>query len=153
MAWPSWEEWERLRKGIGCPMCADIHLEENPHGFLVVELKQSFVRLPRNQYLRGWTIVAFKRHVCELFDLSPQELSEFWQDVASVAQALNKLYSSPKINYAVYGNGCPHIHCHIIVQSYEAAPYLFTEINEQIVHLDPDEYQKIIADMRALLES
>jgi hypothetical protein len=28
MAWTSPDEWNQLKAGVGCPMCADIHLDE-----------------------------------------------------------------------------------------------------------------------------
>lgn len=34
--WPA--DWEQMKTGTGCPMCADMHLLENPHSFLVAEL-------------------------------------------------------------------------------------------------------------------
>lgn len=68
------------------------------------------MRFVRNQYRRGWTILALKRHATELFELDPNELAEFWQEVVRVAHALNDLYRPVKINYAVFGDLCPHIH-------------------------------------------
>ena len=68
MKWMAPEPWRALKQGKACPMCADIHLAENPHSFNVCELSQSFVRLPRNQYMRGWTLVVLKRHAAELFE-------------------------------------------------------------------------------------
>src|ERR1051326_3102240 len=122
MRWLPPAEWEKLKQGIDCPMCGDIHLDENPFSFLVAELRQRLVRLPKNQYLKGWTIIALKRHANEMFELSDQELLGFWQDVAQVARALDQLHSPAKINYGVFGSRCPHLHCHLIVRSYADDP-------------------------------
>jgi diadenosine tetraphosphate (Ap4A) HIT family hydrolase len=92
--WQPPEAWTKLKAGIDCPMCADLHVDENPFSFKVAELRQSFVRLPKNQSMRGWTIVALKRHASELFELGEQELSDFWQDVAQVARALDQIYQT-----------------------------------------------------------
>ncbi len=81
----------------GCAMCADIYLEANPFSFLVAELNRSNVRLARNQFRRGWTIVAHRRHATELFELAPDELAEFWQEVARVARALFTIYRPANI--------------------------------------------------------
>ncbi len=151
MHWLPPEIWEPLKRGEHCPMCADMHLDENPHSYLVAELSQSFVRLPRNQYLRGWTIVACKRHVSELFELQPDELGAFWRDVTQVAQALERLYRPAKLNYGLFGNVCPHLHCHLLVQSYQDDPEKPINMHEQEVLLAAHEYQAMIQELRALL--
>ncbi|HEX5417310.1 MAG TPA: HIT family protein, partial [Chloroflexota bacterium] len=142
------EVWIKLKGGIDCPMCADIHLEENEFSFKVVELRTSYVRLPKNQYLRGWTIVALKRHASELFELSEAELLGFWQDVAQVAKALDRIYRPAKISYGVMGFRCPHLHCHLCVHSYADDPHKPIDMNEQTVLLADDEYAAMIAELR-----
>ena len=123
MKWMAPEAWQALKQGKDCPMCADIHLAENPHSFKVCELSQSIVRLPRNQYMRGWTLVVLKRHAAELFELSPHELHGFWDDVARVAHALERVYAPAKINYLIFGHRCPHVHCHLLAHGYDADPH------------------------------
>ena len=65
-----------------------MYLEENRFSFKVAELQQGIVRLARNQYLPGYTVVIFRRHANELFELSVQELTQFWQDVSRVAKVI-----------------------------------------------------------------
>lgn len=146
--WMPPEKWEPLKAGVGCAMCADIHLPENEFSFLVAERRQTFVRLPRNQFMRGWTTVILKRHACELFELSPQELSEFWQDVSEVARVLQAVYRPVKINYCVFGHLCPHLHCHLLLHSYEDDPHKLIDMNEKTVSLTDGEYQTMIGEMR-----
>ncbi|MFN8491841.1 MAG: HIT family protein [Caldilineaceae bacterium] len=151
--WTPQPAWEALKQGLDCPMCANIHLVENVHSFLVAKLPQSFVRLPKNQYMRGWTLVACKRHVNELFELTDQELAAFWHDVATVAKALDTLYTPAKINYAVFGNLCPHLHCHLLVQTYQDDPHKPLNMHEQEIFLTPAEYQQMIKALRKQLFS
>lgn len=153
MKWKSSGEWERLKSGADCPMCQDISLPENPFSLKVVELRQSFVRLPRNQYMRGWTIVAFKRHACELFELNPKELLEFWQDVSQVAKALDGLYQPVKLNYCVFGHHCPHLHCHLLVHSYDDDPSKPIDMHEKQVLLPETEYVAMIEQLREAIQS
>jgi diadenosine tetraphosphate (Ap4A) HIT family hydrolase len=115
MRWQPPEVWTKLKAGIGCRVCAVVHLDENSVSFKVAKLRRSFARLPKNQYLRGWTVVALKRHASELFELDDRELGEFWQDVARVARALDQIYRPAKISYGVMGFQCPHLHCHLRV--------------------------------------
>jgi diadenosine tetraphosphate (Ap4A) HIT family hydrolase len=146
-AWKSPHEWDKLRQGIDCSLCTDMHLDENPFSFKIIELQQSIVRLPKNQYMRGWTIVIFKRHANELFELSQQELLEYWQNIARVAKALDKIYQPVKINYCIFGHHNPHIHCHLLLHSYNDDPNKPIHMHEQEVYLSHDEYQEMIRQL------
>jgi diadenosine tetraphosphate (Ap4A) HIT family hydrolase len=148
MKWISPKKWKRLKRGINCPMCKDMHLAENPFSFLVSELKQSFVRLPKNQYLKGYTIVFFKKHANELFELSKKELSEFWQDVSVVAEALVQIYKPAKIDYLIFGHHCPHLHCHLLVQSFKNDPSRAVKMDEKEVLLKEKEYREMIRRLK-----
>ena len=140
-----------MKAGVDCEMCADIHLEENEHSFLIAELSQSYARLPRNQYMTGWTVVAFKKHKSELFELDPVELAGFWQDVSHVARALEQHYSTAKINYMVYGNRCPHLHCHLVPLGYDSDPHAPINMLEKEVFLTPAEYEDTLDRLRRAL--
>ncbi len=148
MRWKLPEEWAKLKSGENCPMCQDIHLDVNPFSFLVTELPFSYVRLPRNQWMRGWTIVALKRHACELFELTNDELAGFWGDVARVAKALDGIYQPTKINYCVFGHLCPHLHCHLLIHSFEDDPTKPIDMNEQTVLLTEPEYVAMLDNLR-----
>ncbi|KKT70066.1 MAG: Histidine triad [Candidatus Uhrbacteria bacterium GW2011_GWE2_45_35] len=137
--------------GNDCPMCQDIHLETNEHSFLITELKQSFVRLPKNQYWPGWVAVFLKRHANELFELDQNELSEFWQDVSKTAQAVQKVFSPVKINYAIYGNLCPHLHCHIFPQQIKNDPHTPIKSDAEEVFLSDEVYDDIIKKIKKAL--
>lgn len=148
MSWKDPERWVKMLSGESCPFCADIHLEENRFSFLVSDLKYSYVRLPKNQYWRGWTIVALKRHANELFELSPEELFGFWSEVARVSKAVQEVFHPIKINYAIYGNLCPHVHCHVFPQQFENDPHARIKQDAEEMLLSTDEYHKIIGDLR-----
>ena len=153
MNWLPVDQWERLRQGVDCPFCQDIHLLENAFSFLVKEFQHSFVRLPKNQYMRGWTIVALKRHACELFELEVEERNLFWQEVSWVAEALNRIYRPAKINYCIFGNRCPHIHCHLIVQRFSDDPTVPINMEAEQVFLSLPEYQSMLTELRGKLEN
>jgi diadenosine tetraphosphate (Ap4A) HIT family hydrolase len=151
MNWSDPDKWLQLKQGAGCPMCEDIHLPENQHSYLVAELEHAIVRFPKNQVLRGWTVVFAKRHVSELFEFSDQELCAFWRSVSQVGRALYTIFQPPKINYCVYGNLIPHVHCHLIPQSYDHAPQMLTVIDSKTVELAREEYQRIVKEMKVQL--
>lgn len=80
----------------------------------VCELKASRVHLVRNQNFPGRCVVQYKEHKTELFQLTPEELHDFSDDVAVTAQAISELYHADKINYGIFGDGVPHLHYHVI---------------------------------------
>jgi len=153
MNWSNPDKWLKLKQGIECPMCEDIHLPENQHSFLIAELEHVVIRLPKNQVLRGWTIVFAKRHVAELFEFSDTELCDFWRTVSQVGKILYAMYQPPKINYCVYGNLVPHVHCHLIPQSYSTEPQMLTVIDSKIEELKEEEYQQMITNIQVKIES
>jgi diadenosine tetraphosphate (Ap4A) HIT family hydrolase len=148
MPWTSVDEWNQLKVGIGCPMCTDIHLDENEFSYLVAEFEHTYVRLPKNQFRRGWTIVVLKRHASELYELTELELSAFWRDVTLVARALDGLYRPAKV---MYGNLCPHIHCHLVLQTFADDPHQPLDMNAEVVVLQPAEYRQAIDSLRQAL--
>ena len=151
MTWKDPEKWNAMLSGESCPFCKDIFLDENPFSFKVIELRRSIVRLPRNQFMRGYTLVALKRHANELYELSQIELAEFWQDIADVAKAMKVLFNPVKINYTIYGNLCPHLHCHLFPQQIENDPHAAIKQDDHNVRLEDAEYGLIIAAFRKQL--
>jgi diadenosine tetraphosphate (Ap4A) HIT family hydrolase len=128
----------------------DYRIEE-----LEVLLMRALLRieeLERNQYLPGYTVVIFRRHANELFELIVQELTEFWQDVSRVAKVVYDLYQPTKVNYLVFGHHCPHLHCHLVIHSYEDDPSKPVDWNEETVLLSSQQYQHIIAEMQRKLQ-
>jgi diadenosine tetraphosphate (Ap4A) HIT family hydrolase len=134
--------------GEDCQMCVDAHVDVNPFSYRVAELDWSVMRLARNQWCAGWSVVILKLHASELFELGDSELCGFWRDVASAARALQAVYRPVKINYAVMGTLCPHIHCHLLPRFQTHDPHAPLNMNEREVVLDDTEYQRIIGDLR-----
>lgn len=153
MAWADPAAWARLRAGADCIMCADIHLPANAFSFLVAELRQSYVRLARNQYRRGYTVVALKRHATELFELADDELAGYWRDVADAAAALQRVFRPVKLNYAVLGNLCPHLHCHLLPQFAADDPPHVLDMADGQVLLTDQEYEQLVTELRRELAS
>jgi diadenosine tetraphosphate (Ap4A) HIT family hydrolase len=152
MQWISKPEWDKAKAGINCSFCSGIHSDENSYGFKIVELDHSVVRLPKNQYMRGWTIVALKRHANELFELSEAELNGFWREVSMVSKALYTIYSPAKINYCVWGNHSPHLHCHLFVLGFDADPDKPINQNEKEVFLAASEYKRMVTEIKAMID-
>lgn len=148
MTWKDPEKWQKMIDGTACPFCKDIHLDENRFSFKVFEFPNSIVRLPKNQYKRGWTVVALKRHATELYELEPNELAGFFEEVAMVAKALKTVFDPVKLNYSIFGNLCPHVHCHVIPQYMSDDPHAPIKMDEAEVLLTQEEYWSMIDQIK-----
>ena len=135
----------------GCPMCSDISLEENKQSFLISEFDYSYVRFPKNQYYKGWVVVFLKRHANELYELSDEELVGYTKEVAHVAKTINEIYKPVKINYAVFGSLCPHVHYHIIPRFFEDDPHAPIKMDEKEKFLTDEGYKEAISRIRKVL--
>ncbi|QAT49133.1 HIT family protein [Caproiciproducens sp. NJN-50] len=80
----------------------------------VCNLKVSTVYLVRNQNFPGRCAVVYQDHKTELFQLTPEQRHDFTDDVAVVSQAVCELFHADKINYGIFGDGVPHLHCHVV---------------------------------------
>ena len=83
-------------------------------GIYVCDLKVSMLVLFKEQSHPGRCIVAYKDHVSEIVDISPEERAAFMEDVATAAKAIHKVFKPNKINYGAYGDTGCHLHMHLV---------------------------------------
>lgn len=80
----------------------------------VADLPSSTWYLNKDQTYPGRSIVAYNDHKEELFELGPQELTQFMKDVALAAKRLSDISNADKINYAIFGDEVSHLHVHLV---------------------------------------
>ena len=80
----------------------------------IADLGLSQAYLHEDQFFTGWTVVVFRRHATELFQLAPTERIQLMEEVTLVAKTLAQVFDARKINYELLGNQLPHIHWHLI---------------------------------------
>ncbi len=80
----------------------------------IADLGLSQAYLHEDQFFKGWTVVVFRRHATELFQLAPTERMQLMEEVTLVAKTLAQVFDARKINYELLGNQLPHIHWHLI---------------------------------------
>ena len=117
-------------------------------------LGHSKVYLFRNQSYRGRCVLAYKEHVNEFFDLSPEDTAAFAQDIRLVSLALHNAFSPKKVNLGMYNDKGTHLHCHI-VPKYEGGPSFGStfEMNPEPAALLSDaEYDELIRKITAALD-
>lgn len=100
-------------KDQNCAYCVEGELLD-AFGIKICELESSKVYLFKEQSHLGRVIVAYKKHVSELVELSQEELHLYFDEVAKVANVLHKLFQPEKVNYGAYGDTGHHLHFHLV---------------------------------------
>jgi diadenosine tetraphosphate (Ap4A) HIT family hydrolase len=133
-----------------CPIC---RRWDDDSDLRVIELKQSFVTLNRDQFFPGYALLFTKKHVTELFHLTPRDRAELMDEVSRVAEALYTVFRPDKINYELLGNMAPHMHWHLAPR-FASEPLwprpIWAEPHSELL-LSPDEYLNRIALIRKAL--
>ena len=137
--------------------CAYCMREEKPElhqgfGYYVMDLKVSSLYVFREQSHLGRCIVAYKDHVSEIVDISPEERALFLEDVANVSSAIHKAFNPDKVNYGFYGDTGKHLHCHLCPKykdGYEWGGVFL--MNPHIKDLSDEELEKIAAEIKKYL--
>lgn len=128
--WWSEEEWAALIDPVECGMCADAHLDENPHSVLVASTETAHIRIARNQSHRGYCLVILRDHVTDIGDLTSEQLNGFWSDVQRAGRAITTVFAPRKIDYLVMGHRMPHLHCHLLPQHSTDDPLRNVDISD-----------------------
>lgn len=100
-------------KDQNCAYCVEGELLD-AFGIKICELESSKVYLFKEQSHLGRVIVAHKKHVSELVELSQEEIHLYFDEVAKVANVLHKLFQPEKVNYGAYGDTGHHLHFHLV---------------------------------------
>jgi len=129
-----------MEKNSDCLYCQRNDLQKS----LMIEicdLTVSTLFLFKEQSYPGRCVVAFNKHINELFELSENERAAFINDVCRVAEAIQKAFLPVKINYGAYSDKLPHLHFHIVPKYADGLSFGSTfEMNPQKVYLSEAEY-------------
>lgn len=96
-----------------CAYCVEGELVEK-FGIKICELDTCKVYLFKEQSHRGRVIAAHKKHVGDMTELTAQERSAYFEDIAKISSAMQKLFNPQKINYGAYGDTGHHLHFHLV---------------------------------------
>lgn len=109
------EDWWERRKGRDCEMCAQGRLVDNGFGLRIFAGRYMDAYLQRVDWARGYTVAIWHpRHVAEPTELNDEEAIGYWQELMTVARALEAHFHPAKMNYSTLGNAMPHLHTHIV---------------------------------------
>jgi len=121
-------------------------------GIKICDLKVSQLILFKEQSHPGRVIVAYKDHVSELVDISPDDRAAFFEDVATAAKAVHAVFHPDKVNYGAYGDGGCHLHFHLVPKYKDqfewGTPFA---MNPGKTYLTDAEYDDMIEKIKAAL--
>jgi diadenosine tetraphosphate (Ap4A) HIT family hydrolase len=113
MRWPP--RFYDLKRGEGCPLCAEGRPEETRYGIRFFAGEVSDAYLHRGGVQRGLSHVYWRgRHVVEPTELSPGEAELFFSELLHAARAIERVFEPVKVNYDILGNSVPHLHVHVV---------------------------------------
>ena len=137
--------------------CAYCMREDNPalldtFGIFICKLSVSDLILFKEQSHPGRCIVAYQDHVSELTDISDEERSAFFADVAKASKAIHAAFHPDKVNYGAYGDTGCHLHFHLVPKYRDGYEWggVF-EMNPGRTKLTDGEYADMIARIKAEL--
>ncbi len=120
----------------------------------ICEMKTSFLYVFKEQSKPGRCVLAHKKHVSELIDLTDEERNDFFADVAKAARAIHKVYQPDKLNYGAYGDTGRHLHFHLCPKYKGGEEWGGTfEMNSHKTLLTDAEYEVIAENIRKALAS
>lgn len=138
-------------KDMNCAYCAGGELLDK-FGIYICDLDVSQLILFKEQSKPGRCIVAYKDHVSEIVDISDDERSRFFADVAKAAKALHKAFNPDKVNYGAYGDTGCHLHMHLVPKYNGGDEWggVF-QMNPDKTYLSDAEYAEMIEKIKANL--
>lgn len=130
------DEWLFLAQKENCPYCQKA---DDPSNSVTLKLfKHSELCAHPQVSLKGTCYLITREHYVELFDMEPETLSGFMQEVQLAARVLKEVTGAFKINYEIHGNTVPHLHLHLFPR-YLDDPFAGTPIDYG--RIDPPVYQ------------
>ncbi len=124
------------------------------YGIKICDLSVSQLILFKEQSHPGRCIVAYKDHVSEIVDISPEERAAFMEDIARAAKAIHAAFHPEKINYGAYSDKLSHLHFHLAPKYVDGPDYGGTfQMNPGKVYLSEAEYAQMVEALRKELKA
>lgn len=119
----------------------------------ITPMDVSTLYLFKEQTHRGRCVVAYNRHVNELYELPESELARFMRDVARAAKAMKAAFNPAKINYGAYSDKLPHLHMHLVPKYVDGPSWgtTFAMMPEPKQLLSDADYADLIAAIKRSL--
>ena len=140
-----------MEKDTNCAYCMEGELVAK-FGIKICELDTCKVYLFKEQSHPGRVILAHKKHVGDMTELTPEEREAYFEDIAKVSAALQKVFNPQKINYGAYGDTGHHLHFHLVPKYKDEFEWggVFL-MNPDRKYLTDAEYSEMIEKIKAAL--
>ena len=140
-----------MEKDTNCAYCMEGELVAK-FGIKICELDTCKVYLFKEQSHPGRVILAHKKHVGDMTELTPEERAAYFEDIAMVSAALQKVFNPQKINYGAYGDTGHHLHFHLVPKYKDDFEWggVFL-MNPDKKYLTDAEYSEMIEKIKAAL--
>lgn len=155
-----WSPWRYtyIKEAVGpktdCFLCEALEAHQDRERLLLYRGEQAFVIMNRFPYNNGHLLIAPNRHIGNLEDLEPDEMSELFELVRTAKGWLDKTYHPDGHNIGinigrVAGAGLPgHLHVHIVPRwngDVNFMPVLgFTKVISEGLQSSWDQIRKVI---------
>ncbi len=138
-------------KDQNCAYCLEGELVA-AFGIKICELESSKVYLFMEQSHPGRVIVAHKKHVSEITELTPEERAAYMEDINKVACAMHEIFNPDKVNYGAYGDTEHHLHFHLVPKYKDGYEWggVFA-MNPGVKTLSEEAYQEMVEKYREVL--
>ena len=108
-----------------CPVCEIAAGRQRPPGGIVLSDERFVVYgLPEPTPVRGWVLVASRRHARGLYDLEPAEAEALAPLLARVQRAQIAALGADHAYAFVLGDRVPHFHAHVVPRFPDSPPHL-----------------------------
>lgn len=140
-----------MEKDTNCAYCMEGELVAK-FGIKICELDTCKVYLFKEQSHPGRVILAHRKHVGDMTELTPEERAAYFEDIAKVSAALRKVFNPQKINYGAYGDTGHHLHFHLVPKYRDEFEWggVFL-MNPDRKYLTDAEYSEMIEKIKAAL--
>ncbi|MBQ7064806.1 MAG: HIT family protein [Firmicutes bacterium] len=121
-------------------------------GIKICDLEGSVLYLFKEQSHPGRVILAAKRHVNDITDLTDAERDAFFADVNHVSKVLQQLFHPDKVNYGAYNDLGGHLHFHLVPKYRDSFEWgsVFA-MNPGAILLSDEEYTILIDRIKSAL--
>jgi diadenosine tetraphosphate (Ap4A) HIT family hydrolase len=85
---------------------------ENP--MVVARMESGFAVMGDAQFLPGYCVLLAAPQVPRLEDMAHEARGRFLSDMGVLGEAISRVCAPRRMNYAIYGNGDPFVHAHLI---------------------------------------
>jgi diadenosine tetraphosphate (Ap4A) HIT family hydrolase len=96
-------------------MCDEGRPDDSGGGLRFFAGETADAYLQRSAPCAGYAIVVWRgRHVPDVSEMEPSEVTAFWSEALEVARAVAAVFEPCHLNYELLGNLVPHVHTHIV---------------------------------------